>query len=174
MGAIAISNVPHHSRTNALQQIIDESLADTAATAARVSWGGVISRGAKSQLVDKFGDEVNSVHVDPLRDAVNNVGSKLGQSLDVAFETSGWTDVTEKGEGLEHFHAYNSKPSDTVMDLHTDAGVFIVMTQGFVPGQERDSHELYLQLAKEQLVKAVTNSPDDIIVLVGEGGERKP
>ena len=152
------------------------------------SLGGVVDGGLRSHLVDEKNDEVNNVHVDPLRLAVDNVGRLLGRALDSAFPGHHFSDATDRGEGLEHFHSYantakeqpqeqqteeltSREMSTTVMDLHTDAGVLIVMTQGFVPGQDADSHELYLKLKNnDQLVKAVTASPDDLIVLVGEGG----
>ena len=187
LGALVISGTPNFAeeRSKALSYIL--AAGTEIEDGGRNSWGGVIENGRMGVLVGSDGESVDldselARNTMNLRLIVDNVGSLVGSSLKMdAFETA-----VRSGAGLEHFHSYSGGGSGgegegedegegegeatttTVMDLHTDAGVFIVMTRGHT-GKNDDNHILHIKLPSGQIVPTATH-PDDIIVMVGESG----
>jgi len=183
VGGIAIGDVPSSMQMRSgLEYIVDEIEPEGSP---RVTWGGVVRSGLRSDrtLVNGDGNEVDAALLEGVRSGIENVGRLLGRALDQALGNVGdnWSDLVERGEGIEHAHSYETTPKtavetseaeefDDVIGLHTDAGVLIVMTQGHVKGRDDDSHSLLVQLRSGEMVTAEFDSRDDIVVLVGEGG----
>jgi hypothetical protein len=91
-----------------------------------------------------------------------------------------YTELSAKGNHLEHLHAYFSPTTSAgsisslpTMDFHTDAGLMIAMTTGYFPEGVIPSPKtgLYLTLPNGKSVKTVM-SESSLILLMGEGSAK--
>jgi hypothetical protein len=91
---------------------------------------------------------------------------------------SRFEELASEGRHLEHLHSYYSS-SDCLnlsshtagtLPMHTDSGLFVAMTTGFVKGIGGTSQDvnLHLQLPSGVVVRAETDD-DSLLILVGEG-----
>eukprot|EP01038_Epipyxis_sp_PR26KG_P011858 gene11858-15868_t len=96
-------------------------------------------------------------------------------------------ELMSKGDHLEHLHSYampdqTSSILDTnqdfTIDFHTDSGLMIAMTVGYITAKEgvessklTNNRGLYLQLYNGKKVLTELDE-DSLVILIGEGGSR--
>lgn len=122
-------------------------------------------------------------------------GSRTSLKTDIMKPYTTFTDLTQNGDHLEHLHSYHpstrtsqnelssssSSSKSFTIDLHTDSGLFIAMTNGLyrstspsrlgggkLQSLSSPSNGLYIQLPTGEVVEAETE-PDSLIFMIGQG-----
>jgi hypothetical protein len=199
LGGIQIVNIPkfQEARETALSSLAEclqkEDPKNSIQTvmndgSKRLTTGAGNIKGVPQEMTSGCGSASKS-----LRSVIDTATSQLLKLLDASATPTApevmspyqsFMDLSQNGEHLEHLHSYfapqevtdhsSSSSKSFTMDLHTDAGLFIAMTNGYysAPSSSTSSstprNGLYIQLPSGEVVEAETDS-DSLVFMVGQG-----
>jgi hypothetical protein len=206
LGGIQIVNIPkfkeaRETALSSLAECLEKDSKNSVQTvmndgSKRLTTGAGNLQGVPQEMTSICGSASNN-----LRSVIDTATRQLLKLLDASATPSAsevmapyhsFMDLSQNGEHLEHLHSYfapqahehskqilSSSSKPFTMDLHTDAGLFIAMTNGYYSSTSSPSSSsfssaspprngLYIQLPSGEVVEAETE-PDSLVFMIGQG-----